>query len=197
MPASAQDTSRFRYLATAGYLVAFALLLIPILDAIFGVVPIRLGDLRWRFTAFGLVSNVAMTSLTGLLLAFFLSAFLQHRLLQRILGGLALFGAVIAAGAVVLFVLDAIQLYRDVRTDAQGAFRIASARAAIKMTLACVTLVFFAIAAYRAWPRRSRRRAEQGVLLVGSSYAGAAAPPAPGEAATPQGTGEGSRNAAT
>lgn len=154
-------------LAAPTYLVAFALACIPAFDAAMQLVPFHFGQPRWRFGAFGLVSNAFMLTLAGLLVALFASAVFEHRRTHRFLGFVALLGAVLTAGGLVLFVLDALQVQRDVTVAAHLAFRVASITAAAKASLAIVTL--FAAARASRRPNRDATKAPvhgQGVLIA-------------------------------
>ena len=99
-----------RHLATPTYLVAFALTCIPPFDALMQVLPLRIHDPRWRFGAFGLISNAMMIPVTGLLIAFIASSMFEHRVLQRTLGILSLIVAVGMTGGLIIFGLDALQV---------------------------------------------------------------------------------------
>ena len=52
-----------RTLVMPTYLVAFALIVIPPFDTVMQLMPLRPGDPRWRFGAFGLLT-VSYTHLT-------------------------------------------------------------------------------------------------------------------------------------
>src|SRR5438477_5429446 len=60
-----EDMAQPRHLTTPAYLVAFALICIPPFDTLMQVLPLRLDQPRWRFGAFGLMSNTLMLTVTG------------------------------------------------------------------------------------------------------------------------------------
>jgi chromate transport protein ChrA len=140
-------------------------------------IPFRLHDPRWRFGAFGIMSNAMLVPLVGLLIAFVAAATFEHRLLQRVLGLVCLgIGAIVALG-LVLFGLDALQVRQQFQPAAQLAFRVASTTAVMKSFLAVITLGAFGLASFRAprGARASRReKAQRDDLVVGKS--GTAAP---------------------
>jgi hypothetical protein len=163
-----------RQLAAPAYLVAFALIVIPPLDALMQVIPFRLHDPRWRFGAFGLLSNAMMIPVTGLLIAFVVSTLFEHRVLQRTLGMLSLAVATATVGVLIVFGLDALQVRQQVPPAAQLAFRVASTTAVTKSILGILTLGAFGLASFKAPKSPRRDRAQRGGIMIGSS--GTAAP---------------------
>jgi hypothetical protein len=171
-----------RQLAAPTYFVAFALTCIPPFDALMQALPFRIHDPRWRFGAFGLLSNAMMIPVTGLLIAFVAAALFEHRVLQRTLGILALAFAVITAGALIIFGLDALQVRQQVATPMQLAFRVASTTAVTKSILGILTLGAFGLASLKAPKGPRREKPQRGGLIIGGS--GTAAPglrPPPGQ----------------
>src|SRR3954469_18586738 len=59
-----------RRIVWPAYLIAFSLTVIPPIDAVMQTMPIRFGELRWRWGVFGLLSNAMMIPMIGLLIAF-------------------------------------------------------------------------------------------------------------------------------
>src|SRR3954467_63008 len=99
-----------RTLAMPTYLVAFALIVIPPFDTIMQLMPLRPGDPRWRFGAFGLLSNAMMIPLVGLLLAFVAATIFEHVRTRQLIGIVSLLVAFGVVGLFVLFGLDALQI---------------------------------------------------------------------------------------
>ena len=171
--------SSLRPLALPTYLVGFALAIIPPFDALMQVPPLRAGDPRWRFGAFGLLSNAMMIPLTGLLIIFIASTVFEHRRFQRVLGVLTLAFALAILGGLGLFLLDALQVRKDVNPAAALAFKVAFGTASLKATFGMITLAVFGIAAFRGpkAPRATSSRSEN--LIYGrqpGKISGAARP---------------------
>lgn len=119
-------------LARAGYLLAAALIIIPLFDATTSVWPLHFGDERWRFGAVGTLSNVTLVPLLGLLLALAAATLADNRRTRRFIGWIcAIFAAIIAALAV-LFILDYFQVRTTVVPKFQHATSVASATALVK-----------------------------------------------------------------
>jgi len=161
-----------RQLVTPGYLVAFTLLLVPPFDAIMQVLPLRLHEARWRFGAFGLMSNAMMLPMIGLVVAFAIAAYFEHRRFQRVLGVIAFAIAGITVIALAAFLLDALQVRRDVNPKASLAFTVATATAVGKSILGVITLGAFGFAGFRG-PKSTRHEPATSGVLLGAKPASA------------------------
>jgi hypothetical protein len=168
-----------RSLALPTYLVAFALIIIPPFDTIMQLMPLRPGDPRWRFGAFGLLSNAMMIPLVGLLLAFVAATLYEHLRTRQLLGVFALLVAFGTAGLFVLFGLDALQIRQDIRPNAQLAVKVASVTAAAKSILGMITLAGFGYAAFKGAKQTRVTKTKKGSagLILGSRANTLAAPP--------------------
>ena len=112
--------------------------------------PQHQAEPSWRFGATGLFSRALMTPLLGLALAVVLAFFLEHRFMLRLLGALAGLSALILAGVLVFFGLDAIQMRTQVRPEANLVFDVASVTAAVKIIFATLATLAFAWGAWMA-----------------------------------------------
>jgi hypothetical protein len=168
-----------RSLAMPTYLVAFALIVIPPFDTVMQLMPLRPGDPRWRFGAFGLLSNAMMIPLVGLLLAFIAATVYEHLRTRQLLGVLSLLVAFGVGGLFVLFGLDALQIRQDVRPNAQLAVKVASITAAAKAILGLITLAGFTFAAFRGakQSRMAKPKKGSGGLIIGARPNALSAPP--------------------
>jgi hypothetical protein len=168
-----------RSLAMPTYLVALALIVIPPFDTIMQLMPLRLGDPRWRFGAFGLLSNAMMIPLVGLLFAFIAATIYEHARTRQLLGVATLLIAVCTAGGFVLFGLDALQIRQDVQPNARLAVKVASVTAAAKSILGMITLAGFSYAAFKGakHTRVTKPKKGSGGLILGSRPNPLAAPP--------------------
>jgi hypothetical protein len=157
-----------RYLAYPAYLVAIAMILIPLVDSWTTLFPWNVGDARWRFGAVGLISNALMIPLAGLLVAFTTALIREQRMVMRAIGILGFLGALLCALALVSFALDALQTRAQVRPEMRLSFNVASITAAIKTLLAGATLAAFGLAGWRSGRERSRKSsgAEGGLFTL-------------------------------
>jgi hypothetical protein len=127
-------------LARAGYLLAAALVIIPIVDSALPLLPLRLGDERWRWGVVGQLSNVMLVPLIGLFLAIVLAQFTDARRVKRFLGIVAGILALLLAVMSVSFVLDYFQVRSLAKPNAQHAMGVMSTAAFIKNLLSIIVL---------------------------------------------------------
>jgi hypothetical protein len=144
----------------AAYAVALILILIPLFDAIALILPIRFGEVRWRYGTVGLLANATMIPVAGLLLAFFVANALDHRKVLRTLGVLAWIGVVGAALFLVSFALDGLQTYKEVNPTQHLAFLLASATGMAKLFFSAFILGLLGAAGLKGFssprPRNDR-----------------------------------------
>ena len=148
------------------YVVAIALIVLPILDFIFSVPPAEFSQVQWRFAAFGLLSGVVLMPLIGLALAVVVAGFLRQFHVVRILVVLCLTIAVFLIAVSLGFVLDALQLRGTVPQDGQAAFNSAWIRALSKLAVTALILVYLGWRARRMIPVRVSHRTPKTVHVV-------------------------------
>lgn len=155
-----------RLLLAAGYGLAALLVVVPVSDTLLKVLPIHLGEIRWRFGAAGLMSNVLMTPLFGLALGSGIALFARNRRILRALsvlvGANVLFLLAISGN----FVFDALQMRSQARPEAKVNFDLASVQALLKMTLVAVVGALLAIGAWRASRRSGSAERTPGILIT-------------------------------
>ena len=168
------ESERLKPLAWPAYLVAVLLVVIPVTDTVLALVPMRFGDVAWRFGALGMGSQAVMTPLLGTLLILVTAAALGHRTALRVVQVLAYLAAALFVAASILFALDALQTRTSIQKAAKAGFDRASAVALVKYGLAFLSAVVFALTSQRLIRRakaESAAEAEQ-PQLVSSSRAG-------------------------
>jgi hypothetical protein len=138
------STTSLRQLAPSAYLVAFALVFIPLFDAAMSLFPFRVGAPQWRFGAVGLFSNALMIPAIGVLIAVTTAVVLGHERTQRVLSILCWIAVAILIAALAAFSLDALQTRASVQPAMRLSFLVASATAAAKLLLGAATFVLFA-----------------------------------------------------
>lgn len=153
------DVERLRPLATPAYALAVLLIVIPLLDTLFAMLPTRLGDVSWRFGALGLGSQALMTPLLGALVALATAVLLEHRRGVRVLQVLAWVVAAGLVGAIVLFLLDAVQVRASVKAEAKPALDKVSVLALGKYFAGVAVSMMFAVSSHRL---AKRMRADTG-----------------------------------
>jgi hypothetical protein len=138
-----------RLLAWPAYLVAAAMILIPLADSWTTLYPWNFGAARWRFGAVGLISNALMLPLAGLLIVFVLAWLREQKVLLRVIGVFGFVGAALCLLALASFTLDALQTRAQVREEVRLSFNVASITAAVKTLLAGATLLAFGLSGWR------------------------------------------------
>lgn len=154
-----------RTLVIPAYLVSLALVLLPPVDQFIQLFPFRLGDPRWRFGAFGLVSNALLLPTIGLFLALAIATVFEHHRFRRVVGSIGFLIVLFLAVGVVLFGLDIFQVRRDVNAQALRAFYAASASAVLKTGVAALTLLAIGIASFRGAKPQVREKAQSQSLI--------------------------------
>jgi hypothetical protein len=135
-------------LARAGYLLAAILVLIPLIDGVMQLLPLRLGDERWRFGAVGSLSNLMLVPLLGFLLAIAVASFSDARRTKRVIGTICGILAFCIAALSVLFILDYFQVRTIVTPKFQHATAVATTSALIKNLVSVLTLVLLSRAGF-------------------------------------------------
>jgi len=161
------------------YTVAGALVVFPFYEIIANnLLPIQLGNARWRVAAFGLLSASLLLITVGVMIAYWLSNTFEHRRFQLFLG----VGACALAALIVLLVgafgLDVLQLRGGVRPEAMGPFYAATSVAVLRALVCAVAIAGFGVASVRAGldARREQTRAASRVATNGPAVVGVRPP---------------------
>lgn len=160
-----------RQLAWPTYIVAFSLALLPMADQLMTILPVRIGEAKWRFGAFGLLSSSLLFPCIGFMLAVYAAGAFEHRRFQRVLGFIGLALAAVVLIGVGLFALDTLQVRSAVNVGMKTGYEIASVTAAVKGLLGVLLFAGFANAALRA-PKPLRAPAKEqrgGGMIIGKS----------------------------
>ena len=139
----------FKRLATAGYALAALLWIIPLIDIVANVWPLRPGDATWRYGSEGLLAGFLLTPFLGLALAAGLAAWRGEGGTLRLLGWLS--GC--AAGVLVVicgdFALNVLQVRSSIPAPAISRFDLGAAKAAAEYGLVVIGLAIWAFALIR------------------------------------------------
>jgi hypothetical protein len=130
--------------------LAFALFITPLLDASSRILPMRPGEVGWRFGAMGIVFNTLVTPLLGLFLAMLAAAVLEHRRTLRTLSVASYVATVVVALSLVLFVFDYLQARAGVVADRRNAVDVVSWKALFLGALGMIVAAGFGRAGWNA-----------------------------------------------
>jgi hypothetical protein len=161
-----------RTLSRLMILVAALLILVPLIDFVSNIWPLKLAEARWRFGGVGLISGYLVTPLLGDLMLMIATATLERRIAQRGLAVCNLLGAIVLAGILVSYPLDVLQLRGSVPADSLALFDGAAIRSVVKLLLLVVAFLWLAIAGFRlsrrtSGSREGRRKTDGSMLVTG------------------------------
>ncbi|HET9438710.1 MAG TPA: hypothetical protein VFO52_00980 [Longimicrobiales bacterium] len=146
-----------RPLITVVYTVAALMIVVPLLEVVLSVWPLRYGQTSWRFGSIGLMSQALMTPLLGMVLLVGTAVALGHRRTLLAISVFTLLIALILLVIVPTFALDAIQMRAQVRPTAHRAFDFSALLASIKLSLTLAITLLVAVGAWKAQRQMVRR----------------------------------------
>ena len=146
-----------KHLSVAVYTIAALFFLAPIVETVLSIAPWRFGEVRWRFGAMGLVSRASLEPVLGLLLAFVMAWYAQHRGMLRAISIVSYLGALLVALFTGLFILDALQVRAALNDAGKNAVAIAALAGSVKFSLVMVGLLVLGVCGWRT-SRRVRAR---------------------------------------
>ncbi len=146
-----------RALVSAGYLLAFILVVASLGDATLSILPAHPEGVAWRFGALGLYGRALVTTMLGLGLAMGIALVRGHRRTLRTLGVVSVVIALLVIVGSALFVLDAAQVTGQVQQSARENLIGASVLALVKAGLCTLFALIGGIGAWKA-SRRGRGR---------------------------------------
>ncbi|MEP6732006.1 MAG: hypothetical protein ABJE10_15270 [bacterium] len=150
MNPSAPNSSLARRLRAPGYLFLGIAMVLPLLDLLVSVYPLRLGTVVWRFGAVGLLSSAIGAPLLVLFFIFALALFAGDRRVIVTVGVISVLIALLLVASTGSFALDALQMKRRVQAAAQERFMMASMQAMLKLILEAISAIVLALSSFRA-----------------------------------------------
>jgi len=149
------------------YFIAFLLATTPVLDFFTSILPIRTGDLQWRFASVGLLSGFLLTPLLGVALAMAVAHFAGHMRVQRLVAIVTLSVSVLFVLLMLAFLLDILQLRNAVQPEARSAFAAASTKAMVKHLSFIVALGWLSWAGFKLsrWSAPARERPPAAIVI--------------------------------
>lgn len=141
---------RGRTIVWAIYAVALILLVSPLIDLIGAVWPPRVGEVSWRFGAFGLATSALVSPILGLAMLKIGGVLLEHRRFVRVVAGVDLLLLLLLLGGIVFFALDFLQLRATLAASSLGQYDLAGFKAAVNGLLDLIVLGWMGVAGLRA-----------------------------------------------
>jgi hypothetical protein len=159
---------RFRIPA---YLIFALGAVLPLVELVLAVSPLKPTQVMWRFGAVGLFASAAAAPLIMLLFLYGVALFSEDRVILYVLGTLTALAAAIMLVGSAGFTLDALQMKRQVAAGAMTKFAVASVLAFVKLVLQSIAAIVLAVSAFRAARALKREVAKRpnrsGALVVG------------------------------
>lgn len=155
------------------YAVGLVLLVSPLLDLIGAVWPPRMGEVSWRFGAFGLATSALASPILAFAMAKIAGVLLEHRVFVRVVAIVDLLLLLLLLAGLAFFALDFLQLRATLATASLGQYDTAGFKAALNGALELIVLGWMGVAGLRAsagggkGPVPHARR--EGGLIVGMS----------------------------
>jgi hypothetical protein len=150
------SVSSSRFLFAAVYAAAGLLLLDLGAELAATLYPFSVGDVDWRFGAFGLVIGRTTTTVLADALIFLAAIGSGHRTFLKVWGAVHLVVAVAVLATLAMFSLDVLELRRRVRPDAAGTLMLSSVRAGVVAAVASIYCLWAGIAVLRTQGARAR-----------------------------------------
>jgi chromate transport protein ChrA len=135
------------------YLLALVLLAQPLIETAAATWPLRPGLVGWRFAFTGIFYTMLPTTMVALFIAAGTSWLLGHRAVLRTVAVLTVVLGGVIALLTVSFGLDALQMRKLVRPEANAGFDAASLKALLTAGLAIIACVSISIGVFRATRR--------------------------------------------
>ena len=161
------------------YLAAFMLVVMPLVQALSGLLPLNPGSVEWRLRASTTMSGVLMVPFAGLVVIFALGKYTESKGATRFVGIAALLCTAILLIADPLFVLDAFQYKSIVKSQVIEAYNRTMVITGITMLLYTLIYGFLGFSAFRA-PKAVSKQAMKGAkkpaesaelgLLIGQEF---------------------------
>jgi hypothetical protein len=166
------STDARRSLSRLTIMVAALLILIPLIDFVSNIWPLKPDEARWRFGGVGLISGYLVTPLLGDLLLVISVAMLERRTTQRVIAVANLVTALLLTGILLSYPLDVLQLRGNVPADSLAVFQGTALRSAIKLLLLVVAFIWLGVGGFRLskpayGSREGRKKTDGGMLMTG------------------------------
>lgn len=153
------------------YFIAIGLALIPLLDFSLSVLPVDVGNLRWRWPTLGLLTGFLFTPLFAIIVVCFVASQLEDRAAQRVVSIINLVAALGLLALMLLYGLDVVQLRADLPESDRLPFYMSSVRAMVKYLFVFVCCLWLGIAGFKVSrsmkTSREKRRGESTPLVSG------------------------------
>lgn len=139
-----------RRLATPILVVGLFLIVVPIIDFVGNVWPLRPGAVDWRYGAIGILSTFLLTPILGLVLVSVSAHATERRWLLRVVSLTSFAAGIALIVIIVAFALDAVQVRQSRAVDERWVTVVSFIIASAKHGLATICLLVLGVSTHRA-----------------------------------------------
>lgn len=164
---SKMTSQSYRPLLKALYPVGVLLMLTAVSEPALQIWPFRLGEVRWRFGAVGLMSGAVVGTLFGLAWVMVIAALLDHRRTLRAMSVVCMVMALVVSLVAIAFGLDFLQVRNSVNPTYRGALDLTVLRAMAVLGLSIPAAAGLAIGGWRSSRATGRAPAGKAARDVG------------------------------
>ena len=140
----------------AAYAIGVLIIMVPLVETAFAVLPVRLHEPPWRLGAVNAFAGAVGLPLVGLFLCFAVALVSADRLVLWLVSGFCAISAVLCVVGAGSFALDALQMHGQVRAGLTTKYSIASGWAVFKISFCGLAFLMLAVGS-RAATRAVRR----------------------------------------
>jgi hypothetical protein len=155
-----------RLIRRPAYFVLIFVTLMPLVEVLANLWPYKLTTPMWRFGAVGAVTGVLTPMMIGFVLLVAVALLAEDRVFLWLFAIVGAVVAIIVAGSLIVFLLDALQTRSQVRDDGVHRFDFATVLAAARVAFVSAGSAMLAFAAYAGLNRKTRT-AGQGAPATG------------------------------
>lgn len=152
----------------AAYAIGLLIVIIPLVETAFAVLPVHLHEPPWRLAAVNAFAGAVGLPLVGLFLCFAIALINGDALILWLVSGLCALSSVLSLLGAGSFTLDALQMHGQVRPGLGTKYWIASGWAVFKISLCGLAFLILAVRAGGGArvPRRNTSRASRAAHSV-------------------------------
>ena len=158
-----QEIPELRRLAGPAYLIAALMIVVPAVDLISNMLPLRLSDPAWRYGTVGLGSGFLLTPMLGVLFLALLAGTIGQPTMAKVVGWVNLLLGSLMIPLMILFALDAVQIRNAVQPEALGQFDAGVFKAVFKLLTGALAFTWLGFRGVRT--KGQSRRSEAKVRL--------------------------------
>lgn len=149
MPTISSD--EFRYLRASGYFVAFATILMQIIEVVLRSWPAQIHSAPWRLSLIGNSSGIVLNLLMMVFIILTIASLSRDRTLALIMCGVSMSVALLYLVSTGVFALDALQMRNQVQMTVATQFDVTSTWTIVRQLVGVAGFSLLAIGGWRVY----------------------------------------------